>query len=117
MNSDHGVVSKAVLASVRPMKKTTSVNEILAFETPSSTEQAPNIPQFTFMPTHYVDITGVWQKKILTLAVYDNELRSDPHPRSVERIKSLAMKRGAESGLDLAEAFVVLRRLWRDSYK
>jgi len=59
----------------------------------------------------------VWQKKVLNLGLYDNELRSDPHPRSVERIKSLAMKRGAESGLDLAEAFVVLRRLWRDSQK
>jgi methionyl-tRNA formyltransferase len=117
MNSDHGVVSRAVLASVRPMNRTTSVNEILAFETPSSTEQAPNIPQFTFMPTRYVDVTRVWQKKILSLDVYVNELRPDPHPRSVERIKSLAMKRGTESGLDLAEAFVVLRQLWRDDHK
>jgi len=112
MNTDHRVVAQALLAAVRPMTGRSRATEILAFETPSSTDQAPNTEPYIFMPTHYVSVTGVWEKKMVALQVYANELRSAPHPRSPERIKARAMTRGTESGSDLAEAFVVLRHVW-----
>ena len=41
------------------------------------------------------------------------EMHPDPHSRSYKKIKSLAEFRGAQSGMKLAEAFQVVRRIIR----
>ena len=41
MNSDHQIAAQASLAALRPLNKIQHYPEIRAFETPSSTEQAP----------------------------------------------------------------------------
>ena len=43
MNSDHQIAAQASLAALRPLNKIQHYPEIRAFETPSSTEQAPYI--------------------------------------------------------------------------
>ncbi len=111
MNSDHQIAAQTALAALRPMACGEMNPEILAYETPSSTDQAPQTAHFAFLPNHYVDISGVWDKKISALNVYEKELGEPPHPRSLRSIKALAVKRGAESGLMKAEAFVLLRRV------
>jgi len=113
INLDHQIAGEAVLTAARPMA-TQAMNfnpELLAFETPSSTDQGPQILPFIFQPNHYVDVGAVWEKKMKALQVYKNELGIAPHPRSPESIKALSVKRGAESGLLQAEAFVLLRRV------
>lgn len=113
INLDHQIAGVAVLTAVRPMAmEALNLNpELLAFETPSSTDQGPQILPFIFQPNYYVDIVSVWEKKIAALQIYKNELGMPPHPRSLESIEALAIKRGAESGLLKAEAFVLLRRV------
>lgn len=109
LNIDHTIVHSAVMAAVRPISGTYPL-AVLAGEVPSSTEWNPfGTP---FVPTEFVDITATMEKKIEALRCYDAEMRPSPHPRSYERVRSLAEVRGSQGGLELAEAFVTLRRYW-----
>jgi LmbE family N-acetylglucosaminyl deacetylase len=111
MNSDHRVVSHALLAAIRPMTARGRIHEVLAFETPSSTDQAPNMPPYSFEPNCFVAVHEVWKHKIEALAIYSNEIMDFPHPRSLKMIEALAMKRGAECGFPMAEAFCLIRSI------
>ena len=66
-----------------------------------------------FDPNFYVDIQEVWDKKISSLKFYKDELGKAPHPRSIDNIEALAIKRGAESGLLKAEAFCIIKKIWK----
>lgn len=112
MNSDHQICAQAVLAALRPVSTKISYPEILSFETPSSTEQAPNVAPYVYQPTHYVRVDDVWSEKLKALQAYRDELQPSPHPRSLEGLEALARKRGAEIGVEKAEAFMLIRRLW-----
>lgn len=111
INLDHQIAGQAVLTAVRPMSTGDMNPTLFAFETPSTTDQAPQIPPFIFHPNHYVDVQSVWTKKMKALQAYINEMGVAPHPRSPESIESLAIKRGAESGLLKAEAFALMRQV------
>jgi len=113
LNRDHQIAAEASLAAIRPISGHKVNPEIRAFETPSSTEQAPNIEPYIFKANFYVEIYDQWEKKILALNSYSHEMRDYPHPRSIKSIEGLAIKRGSESGLKMAEAFCILRKLWR----
>ena len=113
MNSDHQIAAQVSLAAIRPMSYHKVIPEIRAFETPSSTDQAPNIDPYIFKPNFYVSITDYWDRKLEGLKIYSSEIKSNPHPRSIRSIKSLAIKRGAESGLKMAEAFYIIRSVWK----
>jgi len=112
INKDHQIASQASLTALRPMNNLGLLTEIRAFETPSSTEQAPHTEHYIFKPNLYVSIDEIWQNKINALEAYSNELESFPHPRSLKAIEALAIKRGVESGFKKAEAFTILRKMW-----
>ena len=59
----------------------------------------------------YFDITDHVSKKMQALKVYDNEMRSHPHPRSYDNCDRLSFTAGAESGVDRAERFMLLREV------
>ena len=111
INKDHQVLSEACLVALRPMKFLNNLPEIRAFETPSSTEQVPNLQGIVFNPNLYISVFDVWEKKIKALEVYEKEIGKFPHPRSIESLKALAIKRGAESGLKYAEAFIIIKKI------
>ncbi len=111
INKDHKVTAYATLAATRPISSHKINPEIRAFETPSSTDQAPAVNQFIFTPNLYIDITKYWSLKEESLNFYNSELKNFPHPRSIEAIKALAIKRGSESGLKFAEAFCLYRKV------
>ena len=111
INKDHELVAKASLVALRPMRFINVFPEIRAFETPSSTDQTPNLNGFTFQPNLYISISNVWEKKLKALKNYDLELGLYPHPRSIKNLKALAIKRGAESGLEMAEAFFIIKKI------
>jgi methionyl-tRNA formyltransferase/LmbE family N-acetylglucosaminyl deacetylase len=109
-NTDHQVVFKAVYAACRPMTPLGSlVERFLAFETPSSTDQAPQMANYAFVPTTFIDVEPVWDKKLKALACYPTEMIGGKHPRSFDYIEALARVRGGHSGYLLAEAFVPVR--------
>jgi N-acetylglucosamine malate deacetylase 1 len=108
LNIDHKVCSNAVLTAFRPLPNT-NFTQIYSFEVQSSTEWSPHDH---FTPNHYVNISKYLEKKKLLFCEYEDEIRSFPHPRSLIAIDSLAKWRGASSGFEAAEAFMVLRSRW-----
>lgn len=108
VNQDHRGVFKAGLVALRGTIRP-RVRRILAFETASTTEQAPSRPGWQFSPSVYVDIASVLALKLKALAVYDDELQPFPHPRSAEGLTALARTRGMTVGFAAAEAFELVR--------
>ena len=108
LNVDHRLTFEAVLAACRPLPDT-SVERILSFEVLSSTEWAPPHASRAFLPNVFIDVEPFLDRKLKAMACYRSELRSFPHPRSLEAIRHQAAQRGSTVGLKAAEAFVLLR--------
>ena len=110
-NQDHRAVFQAVRVAIRPFAKV-AVHHWYLYETPSSTDQSPPIIEAAFMPNHYVNISNLLAKKIEAFKCYETEMRKPPHPRSVEAVTALSVKRGSEIGMLKAEAFMNMRSVW-----
>lgn len=103
VNIDHRLTAEAVEAATRPMKGL-AVKEVLSFEIPSSTEWNMAKAAF-FRPNVFVEVSQTWPQKEKALRHYQSELRSFPHPRSLEYIDALTKIRGGQAGFPRAEAF------------
>ncbi|MDR4946650.1 PIG-L deacetylase family protein [Neobacillus cucumis] len=112
LNRDHQVLFQAVLTAARPLPGKEPI-EIICFETVSSSEWSPHTNDKEFKPNYFVDITDTIEDKLKSLQHYDVEMRPFPHPRSYEGVRSLAKVRGMTVGVDYAEAFEVIRRVWK----
>lgn len=110
LNRDHRVTAEAVMVATRPAPGS-GVRVVYAFETPSATEWG--FGRFgEFRPTVYQEIGPVdWGAKMTALGCYKEEMRPYPHPRSVEAIEALARCRGAQVGVEMAEAFELIREV------
>ena len=75
-------------------------------EVPSSTEWSLNAGENQFVANTWVEVgkEGV-DVKIKALQAYSGVMRPYPHPRSVEALSGLAAYRGAQAGVNYAEAF------------
>jgi LmbE family N-acetylglucosaminyl deacetylase len=104
-NVDHGVVQRAALAAFRPYHFP-GVRVLLAFEVLSSTEWNPTVP---FHANYFIDIASTIDTKLKALLAYGSEMLPPPHPRSEEAVRGLARYRGAQAGMNWAEAFQTLR--------
>jgi len=107
LNIDHQITSQAVITACRPL--ITTVKSILFFEVPSSTEWQCSQNKSGFNPNWFEDINATLSLKMEALKYYNSELRSWPHPRSLEGVEHLARWRGCAAGLEAAEAFVLGR--------
>lgn len=107
LNIDHRLTHAAVMTACRPLP-TSTVREIYGFEVLSSSEWAtPRDSQF--LPNCFVDISQQLQTKLKALEAYAEEMREEPHSRSMKHIEVLARHRGYSIGVDAAEAFEVYR--------
>jgi LmbE family N-acetylglucosaminyl deacetylase len=110
LNIDHQVVNKAVLTAFRPQPGE-FCKEIRTFEVASASEYGDLTAPNRFSPNLFIDIAKYWDLKEEALLCYSEELRNYPHSRSVNGLKNLAMRRGNQVGLHMAEAFQVIRRI------
>lgn len=110
LNIDHRVVCNAVLTAFRPLPNETC-KEIRLFEVASATDYGHSSVTGTFSPNLFINIAANWDVKFKALRAYATELRDYPHSRSVEAIMNLARIRGNQVGLELAEAFEVVRKI------
>jgi LmbE family N-acetylglucosaminyl deacetylase len=110
VNIDHRRLHEAALAACRPLPGR-GVRRLLSFETPSSTEWATPGSLPPFLPSVFVDIAPHWEAKQAALRAYAGELRPWPHPRSIAAIEHLGRWRGASAGMEMAEAFALLREV------
>ena len=110
VNVDHRRLHEAVVTACRPTP-THSVKQLLSFEVASSSEWQPPGSAPPFLPNWFVDISDQWLRKREALLAYSSEMRSWPHARSLEALEYLARWRGAQVGVEAAEAFCLLRHL------
>jgi len=110
VNVDHRRLHEAVVTACRPVPGH-PVRRLLSFEVVSSSEWQPSGSAPAFQPNLFVEISGQWQRKLEALQVYASEMRSWPHPRSLEAVEHLVRWRGAQVGVEAAEAFCLLRQL------
>jgi LmbE family N-acetylglucosaminyl deacetylase len=113
-NQDHRIAFQATLVATRPVVGT-SVEQVLCYETASSTEWAPPFSGSVFSPNVFVDITETLPRKLEAMRQYEGtfagEIRPYPHPRSYEALEAYARRHGAAAGVGAAEPFMLVRRL------
>jgi len=109
LNRDHHLLFQAALVATRPPE--TCIQAVYAFDTASSTEWA--YPR-SFNADTWVDITDTLDVKIAAMACYESEVRTYPHPRSLEALRHRARAWGNQHCLDAAEAFMTVRRTLRN---
>ncbi len=110
VHSDHAAVFDTTLAVLKAWRmRTLGVREILAYETMSETDAAPPLPGRGFLPVVYNDITGLIDRKLQIMGLYESEQQNDPLPRGPSAIRALARYRGAAVGVEHAEAFQPVR--------
>ena len=110
VNIDHRRLHEAVVTACRPTPGQ-PVRRLLSFEVASSTEWQPPGSAPAFEPNWFVDISAKWLRKREALEAYASEMRPWPHARSIQAVEHLARWRGAQVGVEAAEAFCLLRQL------
>ena len=80
-------------------------------ETLSETEFAPSTKEDSFIPNTFVDISKHMNKKIDIMKIFESEIENHPFPRSERNLEALATLRGATSGVEYAESFVLLKEI------
>jgi LmbE family N-acetylglucosaminyl deacetylase len=105
-NNDHRIIFRATIMATRPCIEF-GVSRLLSYEVLSSSEWAFGnafVPS-TFEMIEERDLSI----KCQALLAYDTEVKAFPFPRSEESVRALAMHRGVQSGVPLAEAFCLIR--------
>lgn len=108
IHSDHKAVFDATMACTKWFRYP-SVEKVLAYETLSETDFTINPDANFFRPNVYVNIEKYLDEKIEIMKIYESEMGVFPFPRSEKTIRSLAYVRGAASGFEAAEAFMLLK--------
>lgn len=112
LNIDHQLTLQATLTACRPQPES-SVEKILSFEVPSSTEWNSPYSKNTFSPNCFIDVSKYMDTKLAALLAYEEEMRSPPHSRSLANISNTAKVRGHSIGVNSAEAFMIQRLIQR----
>lgn len=107
-HSDHRILFDAVAACTKSFRYP-FIEKVLMYECISETEFAPALPEKTFLPNYFVNISEFLDTKLEIMKIYESELGSHPFPRSLENIRALAHFRGASSGFQYAEAFQLIK--------
>lgn len=110
LNIDHKIVLNAVLTAFRPLNEE-SCKEIRTFEVPSATDYGHDTLAGKFAPNLFVDIKKFEKDKLSALQAYSQEMKPYPNSRSIKSIINLARMRGNRVGLDIAEAFQIIRKI------
>ena len=110
LNGDHKRVSEAALIAARP-HVTPKRWELWFGWCPSGSETAYGVGE-AFSPNLWVELNDPsWRDaKDEALAVYDDEIKSFPHPRSIEGMRAHEQFWGTFAGMTHAEPFQVHKR-------
>jgi LmbE family N-acetylglucosaminyl deacetylase len=114
INIDHRVCFETTMAAVMlPQRlssdlKPTMISRVFLFEILSSTDWAPPVGD-GFRPNSFFEVSATFASKLNALDAFEGALKPFPHSRSRENVRNLASLRGAQVGLELAEAFSLIR--------
>ena len=108
VNIDHRRTREAVEAAFRPVA-TSSVETVLGFEVPSSSDWNFTRPRFA-PNVFYALLDQHVAAKVRAMECYESERRPPPHPRSEQNLRALARVRGGQCGCEWAEGFELVYR-------
>ncbi len=111
LNDDHVQTSRACQAAARVFQRRPGsgrLRGLLFMEIQSSSDWTFAEGSERFVPDAFFEIgeEGM-EAKLKALGAYRGVMRPYPHPRSEEAVRALAVYRGGQSGMQLAEAFQV----------
>lgn len=104
INLDHRLIHEAVLVATRPYPGQ-NVKQIFSYCVSSSTEWGARSAKSLFHPNLFVDIESTIEVKLQAMEEYIDELRTYPHPRSIEALRARARVHGNEVGYAYGEPF------------
>lgn len=110
VHSDHRKIFEAAYSCTKSFRYP-FIKKIYMIETLSETEFAPSTKEDSFIPNVFVDISEFMNKKIEIMKIFKSEIEEHPFPRSERNLKALATLRGATSGCEYAESFVLLKEI------
>jgi N-acetylglucosamine malate deacetylase 1 len=110
VHSDHKHIFNAVYSCTKSFRYP-FIKKIYMMETLSETEFALSTKEDSFVPNVFVDISHYIGKKIEAMNIYKGEMGIHPFPRSKKNIKALSSFRGATSGCEYAESFMLLKEI------
>lgn len=109
-NQDHRAVAEAAVTALRPVGATghppvemVAIFEEVADQWTPRADVAPNL--FIELQQRHLDA------KLGAMRAYASQVRPHPHTRSLEALQTMAVVRGAHSGLGYAEAYRCVRWL------
>jgi LmbE family N-acetylglucosaminyl deacetylase len=100
LNADHRIAFEATQVATRPFTLP-SLESLLCYAVDTITHSGKAAPQFNI----YSDISKTLELKLKAMQVFETELRSFPHPRSLDAMRYTARRNGAMVGLNAAEVF------------
>lgn len=108
LNMDHRISAEATFVAFRP-KSLSKFTTLISYEVPSATDYGKKIIYPPFLPNFFVNINNFFKKKIEALKIYEKEILDYPNSRSIKSIEALAILRGSQNGIKLAEAFEIIK--------
>jgi len=109
-HSDHKCIFEATYSCTKSFRYP-FIKKIYMMETLSETEFSLSSKEDSFVPNVFVDISRYVDKKIELMSIYKSEIGKHPFPRSDKNIRALATYRGATSGCDYAESFMLIKEI------
>lgn len=110
LNMDHAITFRATMTATRPMRGGCAMR-LYAYEIASSTEWAFHQFEPRFLPQVFFEVAPYMEKKLAAMRVYESEVREYPHPRSPKALQAQGIRWAAATGLEAAEAFVLVREI------
>lgn len=108
VHTDHQIVFQAVYSCTKNFRYP-FIKQILMYETLSETEFAPSLPEYSFIPNVFVDISDYFEKKLKIMEKFESEVMKAPFPRSLDIIEASARTNGSKIGKKYAECFALLK--------
>ena len=110
VHSDHKYIFDAAYSCTKIFRHP-FIKKLYMMETLSETEFSLSTKEDSFVPNVFVDISEFMDKKIKLMNIYESEIGKHPFPRSERNIRALATYRGATSGCNYAESFMLLKEI------
>ena len=110
VHNDHKYIFDAAYSCTKIFRHP-FIKKLYMMETLSETEFSLSTKEDSFVPNVFVDISEFMDKKIELMNIYESEIGKHPFPRSERNMRALATYRGAASGCDYAESFMLLKEI------
>tara|TARA_B100001964_G_scaffold230660_1_gene284418 strand:- start:138 stop:809 length:672 start_codon:yes stop_codon:yes gene_type:complete len=110
VHSDHKHIFEAAYSCTKSFRYP-FIKKIYMMETLSETEFSLSTKKDSFVPNVFVDISDYMDRKIEAMKIYESEIGEHPFPRSEKNIIALATYRGATTGCNYAESFMLLKEI------